>query len=81
MIEMTRTIVRRLPQGIVAEIGPEGVSLRRVRGRRRLRVTWEQIASLSGTHENDTLCRVDEHAGGERLIKELAAGRRKTRIQ
>ena len=73
MIEMTKTIVRRLPQGIVAEIGPEGIALRRVRGRRRLRVTWEQIASLAGTQQNETLCRVAEHAGGERFITQLAA--------
>ena len=37
-------------------------------------MTWEQISSLSGTRENDALCRVAEHVEGERFIKELAEG-------
>jgi len=71
MIELQRTLVRQLPQGIVAEIGPAGVALRRYRGRRRREISWEQIASLSGQADADQIMRVAEQAAGERAIEQM----------
>ncbi len=71
MIELQRQITRRLPQGIVAEIGPEGVSLRRFRGRKRHTVTWEQIASLTGTSSSEALLWATEQALGSRHIQSM----------
>ena len=33
MIELTKTITRQLPNGAVVEFGPEGIRLRRYKGR------------------------------------------------
>jgi len=56
MIRLTRQTKRLLPQGIVAEIGPAGVALRRVRGRKRHTVTWDQIASLTAKEDDQDIC-------------------------
>lgn len=75
MIELQRSITRRLPQGIVAEIGPDSISLRRFRGRKRHTVTWEQIASLAGTDPSETLQRAGEHMAGGRHIQSMGGKR------
>ncbi len=72
MINLTRRITRRLPQGVVVEIGPEGLALRRHRGRKRLRIGWDQVASLSGEGDDEQITRLAEKSAGSRQI--LAMG-------
>jgi len=69
MIELSRTIIRRLPGGAVVEIGPEGIVLRRYKGRRRLAVGWDQVASLAGP--NRPVMRLCEQCDGRRVLAEL----------
>jgi len=68
---LRKPIARRLPSGLVVEIRPEGVALRRVRGRRRLVVSWEQIASLASEDSAEAIPRATETAAGLRFIKSL----------
>jgi len=45
-----KPVIRRVGQ-MVVEIDAIGVTLRRYRGRRRIELTWEQVAGLSGLDE------------------------------
>lgn len=69
MITLTKTIKRRLANGVVVEFGPNGIQLRRYRGRKKLQFSWEQIAALDPVKES--MCRVAETRLGERVLAKL----------
>jgi hypothetical protein len=71
MIKLRRTIRRLLDNGIVVEIGPHGIDMRRPYAKKRLSVSWDQIASLSGTKPEEKLIRFAEQEAGKEMIERM----------
>lgn len=65
MKELTRRITRRIGHAVVT-MSPDGISLRGYRCRKAIRLSWEQIASLS-TDETPVLVAAEAEAGIEKL--------------
>lgn len=70
MIEVNRTLTRRHPCVAVVEIGPEGITFRRYRGRRRFFISWDQVACCDT--DPRSLCHTAEVVAGRRFLDSLS---------
>lgn len=75
MTKLTRPIVREVGDGLVVAITATGIELRGKRKRTVHRVTWEQVAALSG--DDQPILRESEAVDGAEKLTRLKTPKRK----